>query len=161
MESLIIRCPKEELEISKKTADSLGAVYTEPVSGGFTNVSQPTGTELKGITFCSIVPTFTILSEETLKMTKTKKEEGCLYYGFTKYDDKLVCREAYKDGEAINKNVKNVGDMHTAALEGGIIKLESINVQGPTGEIEVSRKLTEALGTEYIETVVGLARFNA
>ena len=53
----------------------------------------------------SIRPTFTIkdwskatpIMEEFVKVTRT--EPGCVYYGWTKTEDKLVCSESYANGE--------------------------------------------------------------
>ena len=56
----------------------------------------------------AIEPQFTILDLEKATpimaefVEATKKEAGCIYYGWEICGDKLFCKEAYESGEAVN-----------------------------------------------------------
>ena len=88
----------------------------------------------------------------------TRNEEGCLYYGWTICDDKLFCREAYIDGNAVNIHLKNVCPLINEFLESAG-KLDSIDIMGPSKEIEVVREGTEGFGTKYYKVHSGFTNF--
>lgn len=157
MESLIVHGPADQLEIAKESTAALGARYAKIVEGGFTALTEAAGKDRKESPFCVISPTFTILKPDKLDaacaemVERTTSEEKCIYYDFTKYgEDKLTCREAYADGDGVNAHVGNVGDLLGKALDDGIIKLESLNLQGPADQLEVAKATLDAFGCEYL-----------
>jgi quinol monooxygenase YgiN len=114
-------------------------------------------------TFCTIDPTFTILTDDESKIDEmcqqlidvTKKETGVMYYGFVKNDTTktLTCCEAYKDGDAVNAHFDNVGPLLGSALEQGLVKLERIIIHGPKTEILKTKSKADPLGALYYELI--------
>ena len=86
----------------------------------------------------------------------TRTEKGCIYYGWDTCGDKLFCREAYVDGDAVNAHLANVGPLITRLLDGPA-KLDSIEIHGPAAELEKTKAGTEALGTKYFVVDSGLS----
>ena len=109
-------------------------------------------------TMCSICPTFTVHDWNKAKpimddfIAKTKTETGCIYYGWTRVDDQLKCREMYVDGAAVNAHLENVGECIGAILADGVATLDKIDIQGPADQLEIVKPGTEALGTVYYHT---------
>ena len=89
----------------------------------------------------------------------TKKEAGCIYYGWTVVDDKLCCRESYLDGDAVNAHLENVGGCISDLLAEGVAKLDSIEIHGPAAELEKVKPGTKDLGTTYWETHSGFSKY--
>jgi hypothetical protein len=127
-----------------------------------------TGTENLPHTFCTIHPTLTVLDwpkvekEVMPALTEgTKSEKGCVYYGFTlnKEDNKMLCREAYVDGEAVNTHLANALPVLGAALEGELMKMESFVITGPADQLKILKEAGDALGAVYQETMFGFSRF--
>ena len=118
------------------------------------------------IGFVTIQPTFTIIdkskAEAIMKkfVESTKKEEGCIYYGWTVSGDKLFCREAYKDGDAANAHLANVGKHIEEILADGVAKLDSIEIHGMPKCLEKVKPGTKDLGTKYYEVHSGFSRFS-
>ena len=75
----------------------------------FQNFKQTSSEESSTQGFYTIQPTFTLkdLKKAEPFMKKcvdlTKNEDGCMYYGWAIKDDKLFCREAYVDADAVVK----------------------------------------------------------
>jgi len=155
LDSIEIHGPAEELAKTKEAADPLGAVYFETDADGFKYI-RPGAESAKG--FCSIIPYFTVADWEAAEpglaecVAKTKTEEGCLFYGFTRSGDKLHCREAYVDGAATAAHLANVGGTLGAMLESGAAKLDSIEIHGPAEELAKTKEAADPLGAVYFET---------
>ena len=115
-------------------------------------------------TFCTIHPKFTIKDWDAAMpilqefVEKTSTEAGCIYYGWTKCGDKLFCREAYVDGDAVMAHLANVGSCIDALLAGPA-SLDSIEIHGPAAEIEKTKEGTAALGTLYFELDSGFQNY--
>merc|ERR1719408_647094 len=107
---------------------------------------------------CSIVPFFTVKDWDAVEPTlaecvaKTKTEEGCLYYGFSRSGDKLHCREAYVDGAVAAAHLANVGSTLGAMLATGAASLDSLQIHGPAAELDQTREAADPLGAVYFET---------
>jgi quinol monooxygenase YgiN len=67
-------------------------------------------------------------------MTKTRDEEGSLFYEFTINGDEVFCREGYVNAEALLEHLENVGAMLAQALT--MAELIRIEVHGPAAELE-------------------------
>jgi quinol monooxygenase YgiN len=164
--------PADQLTEIKPAADPLGAIYMTTTDSSFTNipVGKLTGEEVFPYSFCTIFPTFTVTDWPAVEknvidaMTPTCKanEPDCIYYGFTfnKEENKLVCREAYVDGKAVNTHIGNVMEGLGGALESGIIKLDSIAITGPKEELEITKETCDGLGADYHEAIGGFSRFH-
>jgi len=115
-----------------------------------------------GYTFLTIQPTFTIkdwdaarpFMEKFVELTKT--EIGCVYYGWSKTDTKLFCREAYVDAAATLAHIENVGATFGAMLESGAATLDGIELHGPSAELEKCKGVFDAFGTTYWAVDSGL-----
>lgn len=164
LEALTIHGPKDQLDIVKPKADALGPTYYENIDGAFTNLKSFSGTEDKPYDFISIHPIFTVSDWSKYDVDsfieKTKTEEGCLFYGLTKHEDKLIFREAYKDAEAVKEHLAGIGDLLGALLEQGVLKLDSVRLLGPKEEMDKVKEVTDAWGPTYMETMMGFSRFS-
>lgn len=172
MTSLHLMGPADELEKVKPGADGMGAVYTYTAAPAFTNVpaDKLTGTTQEDLphTFMRIYPTLSVTDwDEAQKTMDTlveaaRSEKGCIYYGFTqnKQDNKLICREAYVDGDAVNAHLANVGPILGAALESGVLKMESIVVSGPADQLKVAKASCDGLNPVYQEVICGFSRYS-
>ena len=115
--------------------------------------------------FLTIHPTFTLLDKTKALpiMAKfveaTKKEKGCIYYGWTICGDKLFCREAYVNGAAVNAHLENVGKLIGEILADGVAKLDSIEMHGDSKELEICKPGTKDLGTKYFEVHSGFSKY--
>jgi quinol monooxygenase YgiN len=165
--SVHVQGPKEEIAKCKPGTDPLGATYTYVDPSGFTNMII--GTKDLPHTFCTIYPTLTVL--DWVKVEKevipalieaTKPEKGCVFYGFTlnKEDNLLICREAYVDGGAINAHLANGLPILGPALDGGLMKMDSLVITGPADQLAIAKEAGDALGAVYQETMVGFSRFS-
>jgi hypothetical protein len=107
-------------------------------------------------TFCTIYPTLTVL--DWVKVEKevipalieaTKPEKGCVFYGFTlnKEDNLLICRA-------------NGLPILGPALDGGLMKMDSLVITGPADQLAIAKEAGDALGAVYQETMVGFSRFS-
>jgi quinol monooxygenase YgiN len=161
-----VQGPEEEMVKVKPSMDPLGATYTYVDPSGFTNMI--TGTENLPHTFVTIYPTLTVLDWPKVEtevipalIEGTKLEKGCVFYGFTlnKEDNKLIAREAYVHADALKTHLTNALPILGAALEGGLMKLESIIMSGPVDQLEIAKESGDALGAVYQETMDGFSRF--
>jgi quinol monooxygenase YgiN len=164
LDTINIDCPSEGVEVVKPGTESLGTEYFT-IDDGFTNLKSSTGDVEQPYTFCSIHPTFTVIDWEKAKpvmaefVQKTRTEAGCLYYGWTLTGNKLKCREAYSDGNSVNAHLGNVGDCISALLAEGVATLDSIEIHGPSEQLEIVKPGTEALGTKYFAIDSGFSKF--
>jgi quinol monooxygenase YgiN len=106
--------------------------------------------------FCSIIPTFKVNDWEKVTpildefVEATKKETGVIYYGWVtnKETDTVVCREAYVDGDAVNKHLENVGPL-LGKLMDGPAELLTGHVQGPEEEMTKVKPGMDPMGATY------------
>jgi quinol monooxygenase YgiN len=166
--SIHVQGPEEEVAKVKAGMDALGATYSYVDPSGFTNMIISGGMEDLPHTFCTIYPTFTVLDWPKVEkevmpalIDRTKSEKGCVYYGFTlnKKDNLLICREAYADGDALNAHLANALPILGPALDGGLMKLDSLLMTGPADQLALAKEAGDALGAVYQETTVGFSRF--
>eukprot|EP00946_MAST-07B_sp_MAST-7B-sp1_P003797 g3797.t1 len=164
LDKIDIQGPADQLEIVKPGTETLGTVYYH-TDGGFTNMASATGGGEIAYDICSIHPTFTVHDWDKAKpimeefITRTKNETGCVYYGWVRSGNKLKCREAYVNGDAINDHLANVGSCVQAILADGVASLDSINIHGPADQLEIVKPGTEAFGAKYFATDGGFSRY--
>merc|ERR1711861_105379 len=120
----------------KEKMDGFGTKYFAIDSGFSCMVKDTTAPEVPQ-TIMTIQPTFTVsdwaVAEPIMAefVEATKKETGCTYYGWTRNDDKLFCREAYADAAA------------------SLAHLEHIELHGPAAEVEKCKEKMDGFGTKY------------
>ena len=164
MDNIDIYCTADGVNVVKPGTESLGTAYYT-IDDGFTNLKELAGDLIQPYTFCSIHPTFTVLDWDKARpimadfTNATRTERGCLYYGWVLVGDKLKCREAYVDGASVNAHLKNVGDCIGALLSEGVAKLDSIEIHGPSDQLELVKPGTKDLGTTYFSIDSGFSRF--
>jgi quinol monooxygenase YgiN len=164
LDNIEIDCTANGINVVKPGTEALGTTYYT-IDDGFTNLKELAGDLIQPYTFCSIHPTFTVLDWDKAKpimaefINTTRTERGCLYYGWTLVGDKLTCREGYVDGASVNAHLKNVGDSIGALLSEGIAKLISIEIHGPSDQLELVKPGTKDLGTTYFSIHSGFSRF--
>lgn len=162
LDSIELHGPAAELQKLKESAEKIGATCFS-VDSGFSSVAI-TGAPANPKTICSIHPYFTVVDEVAAKpimdefVEKTKAESGCLYYGWTKTtDNKLFCREAYIDGEAILAHLKSVGPLLEKVLAGPT-KLDRLEFHGPAAELEKLKDTASSLGALCFATDSGFQK---
>ena len=112
LESIGVMGTEADLADVKAEADKLEAGYWT-VWDSFENLKKKSADVAATANFCTIQPTFTIVDLATAEplmkecVDATKAEKGCVYYGWTIKDDKLFCREAYVDGDAVDAHLAN------------------------------------------------------
>merc|ERR1712224_372457 len=79
----------------------------------------------------------------------TKTEAGCMYYGWTIKDDKLFCREAYKDATAVQAHLENIGAAVGEMLDSGAASLDKIEFHGPKEGWPTFKKTADGFGGIY------------
>lgn len=112
----------------------------------------------------SLHPYFQIAPEhmeqfETLMdefVERTKPESGCIYYGFTRCGDKVLCREAYVDAAAVLHHLDNVGPILERAL--AISTLVRLELHGPADQIDQLRSPLAELEPDFYVHVTGLEK---
>jgi quinol monooxygenase YgiN len=115
-------------------------------------------------TCCTIVPYFKIhagklaevktLCEEFVD--QSKKEPGCLYYGFSFDGDQMHCREGYRDAEGALAHLQNVGEMLQGLLQ--IADLTRLEVHGPESELAKLRGPLADFKPQYFALEFGFRR---
>ena len=106
-------------------------------------------------TCCTIVPYFKVhagklsqfkaVSERCVE--QTKKEPGCLYYGFS-FDGEIAhCREGYKDGAGALAHVQNIGPLLSELLQ--LADLTRLEIHGPEQELAKLREPLSDLKAQY------------
>ena len=115
----------------------------------------------KADTCCSLVPYFEV-NEGKLEEFKalgpkfvelTRKEPGCLYYGFSFSGSTAHCREGYVSADAILAHLANVDAPLKQAL--GISKLARLEIHGPAAELDKLRTPLAGLNPQYFTLAEG------
>ena len=150
--------PAAELAKLKEPTAALNPVLLETHSS-FDNFSTATGGAEGSLSLCSIHPHFEILDFDKAEpimrdfFEKTKTEKDCLYYGWCLNGSHLYCREAYANGEGINKHLANVGACIEAFLADGVAKLTEIAIMGPAAEVAKTKAGTEKAGNDILQYI--------
>merc|ERR1712224_737914 len=79
---------------------------------------------------------------------RTKTETGCIYYGWSRVEDKLFCREAYVDAAGVLAHLENVGQCVAKLLESAAA-LDKIELHGPSEELAKCKGAMDGFGTTY------------
>ena len=95
---------------------------------------------------------FLALMPEFVK--KTSKEEGCLYYDFSRNGNTVFCREAYIGAEGVLAHVENVGDLIAQFLE--MSELIRFEIHGPAEELDQLREPLAHLDADFYEMEIGV-----
>ena len=86
---------------------------------------------------------------------RTKKEGGCVYYGWTKAGDTLFCREGYVDSGAVLAHLSNVASCTGLA---GCTRLRRLELHGPPAELDKLRDTARQMGAQCFERHSGFQR---
>ncbi len=97
----------------------------------------------------TIVPYFKVAPENLAAfknlceqfVAKAETESGCLFYGFSFFEDQIHCREGYADAEGALAHLENVGALLDEALK--IAEITRLEIHGPESQLS---KLREPLG---------------
>jgi len=104
---------------------------------------------------CSLVPYFKVHKGKLTAFKKnckrfierTRKEPGCLYYGFSFAGDVVHCREGYADAAALLFHLENVGALLQEALT--IADLVRLEVHAPATEMKKLRRALAGMKPEF------------
>lgn len=115
-------------------------------------------------TCCTIVPYFDVPADymatfkaECVKFVElTRKEPGCLYYGFSFNGNTAHCREGYKNAEAALAHVANVGEALGELLKH--VKLTRLEIHGPEAELAKLREPLAPFNPQFFTLEYGFRR---
>merc|ERR1711998_521568 len=153
LDGIELHGPAEALDKCKANMDGFGTTYWA-IDSGISCMSKEVGSVRSAQTLMSIQPTFTIkdwaaaepIMAEFVEATKT--ETGCVFYGWTRVDNKLFCREAYVDAAGVLAHLDNVGALVGKLLESAAT-LDKIELHGPAEELEKCKANMDGFGTTY------------
>ena len=78
---------------------------------------------------------------------KTRKEPGCMYYGFSFDGDVAHCREGYTDADALLAHLENVDALLQKALK--IADLVRLEVHAPKSEMGQLKKAMAGMKPQF------------
>ena len=104
---------------------------------------------------CSLAPYFKVHKGKLATFKKgckkfieqTRKEPGCLYYGFSFDGDVAHCREGYADVDALLFHLENVGAQLQEALK--IADLVRLEVHAPAAEMKKLKKALAGMKPQF------------
>lgn len=113
---------------------------------------------------CTIVPYFEFSPDKLAAIKalceqcveQTRKEEKCLYYGFSFSGNTLHCREGYGDAEGALAHLENIGPLLGQILQ--IAKLTRLEVHGPEKELAQLREPMANLNPQFFKLEYGFRR---
>ncbi len=88
---------------------------------------------------------FKALSREFVE--QSKKEPGCLHYGFTFDGNRAHVREGYRDAESLLAHLENVGPLLNRALK--ITEITRLEIHGPESELAKLRNPLADLNPQF------------
>lgn len=86
----------------------------------------------------------------------TAKEEGCVYYDFSRCGNIAFCREAYIGAEGLLAHLENVGELLGKFLE--LSDLKRLEVHGPAEEIAKLREPLAELKPDFFIRETGVEK---
>ena len=115
-------------------------------------------------TCCTIAPYFKISQGQFAAfkdlcerfVEQTRKEPGCLYYGFSFDGDLAHCREGYENGEAVLEHIDNVDQLLEESLE--IAEFSRLEIHGPEAELAKLRGPLADLKPQFFVLEYGFRR---
>ena len=170
LESVELHGPPSDLP---KCADAMApfdaATRTFEIDSGCTFIVRPYAGMSRGQSHFSIHPRFTVsdwsaarpLLDETV--ARMKLVSGCIYFGWTRCGDDLVCRQAYTNAEGVRAHLDGVGAL-IEQLASGPATLDSVSVHGPStrlGECKavMGEKYGVSVSPRYFALDSGFQRF--
>lgn len=164
LDSIGIMGTKDDLAACKEAGDGLGCEYWE-VWDSFSKFTKVEAEQKATADFCTIQPVFTLTDQAKAEpfmkqcVDATATEEGCIYYGWTIKGDKLYCREAYVDGDAVNVHLEGALPIVGAMLDSGAASLDKIELHGPAVELAKCKATGDELGAIFHETYATWSKF--
>ena len=92
----------------------------------------------------------------TQMVTKASEEPGCLYYGFSFYEDQGHCREGYADAEALLAHIQNIGPLLEEAMK--ISEMTRMEIHGPEAELTKLREPLSEMKAQFFVLEGGYRR---
>ena len=86
----------------------------------------------------------------------TAQEPLCLYYGFSRAENMLHCREGYRGASGAMAHLENVGELLQQFLQ--LCELTKLEVHGPAEELEKLRPALSAFPVKFFELRMGFRR---
>jgi quinol monooxygenase YgiN len=110
--------------------------------------------------FFTVQPMYTVSDWARAKpimadfLDRARTERGTMYSGWTVSGDKLFCREAYHDADAVIAHAANVAPAIDRLLDGAAT-LDSFEVHGPAADLAKCADAMSAYNPERFEIVSG------
>ena len=84
---------------------------------------------------------------------RSSREPLCLYYGFTKSEQTLHCREGYRGAAGVIAHLDNVGDLLQEIMQ--LCELVKLEVHGDSDELEKIKPVLKDFSVEYFKLKIG------
>ena len=143
--------PADELGKCEAAMEGLDAQAFE-VFSGFTTLVRPYGGMSRGQAFSSLQPSFTVADWDAAApllercVALMRAEKGCIFHGWTRSGDRLVCRQAHASTDGLLAHLANSEVQQTLAeLCDGPATLDGVQLHGPMSALEACA-LAEYLG---------------
>ena len=143
--------PADELSKCEAAMEGLDT-QTFEVFSGFTTLVRPYGGMSRGQGFSSLQPSFTVADWDAATpllercVALMRAEKGCIFHGWTRSGDRLVCRQAHASTDGLLAHLGNSEVQQTLAeLCDGPAILDGVQLHGPMSALEACA-LAEYLG---------------
>lgn len=143
--------PADELSKCEAAMEGLDAQAFE-VFSGFTTLVRPYGGMSRGQAFSSLQPSFTVADWDAAApllercVALVRAEKGCIFHGWSRSGDRLVCRQAHASTDGLLAHLANSEVQQTLAeLCDGPATLDGVQLHGPMSALEACA-LAEYLG---------------
>jgi hypothetical protein len=146
----------ENMNEAQMSSISIVGISDNEADSSMTKVSSTQENDTKKIDTTSPIPSSTSFSTENPAMSMTESFTALL----TKYEKLKETAKTDRLEIGVNAHLTNVGDCIGALLSEGVAKLDSIEIDGPSEQLELVKPGTKDLGTKYFSIDSGFSRFN-
>ncbi|KAL1503730.1 hypothetical protein AB1Y20_012201 [Prymnesium parvum] len=166
LDEISVHAPRSQLEACKDAFEPLGATFFE-IESGFCSFSQQGGGVEAAQQICSIQPYLLVhdwakarpLMDECV--ARSRNEDKCLWYGWTRSGDRIFCREAYTTGEGALEHLANVGAVVEKLTSNGVATVERFEFHAPAEDVAKCKEVMDPLGATYFILQSGFQKFES
>jgi len=149
LDQMQLHGPAEEMGKCEAALARYGTTYYEIVDG-FTRLVRPYAGMPRGQSFVSLQPSFTVtdwaaaepLLARCIELVQAA-EKGCVFFGWTRSGDQLVCRQAHVCGcgtaDDIVKHLANTFEAIDALVDGPAV-LDAVQLHAPASRVDACKR---------------------
>ena len=112
------------------------------------------------------MPYFTVIDSEAVSQligkftSATRREDKCLYYGWTANGNDLHCQESYTSAVGVKRHLENVKPLLSQLLDGPAT-LKRLELHAPASQVIELKELLDPLGAVYFVSNGGFQNWTA